>query len=151
MELIVDAAQIGGRYLAAAFLCEKILREADGAISCIRIFDKYMIPEPAEGAITRIDFSVFISFRSGMFRGPASVKIRPVTPSGTSLPQMEFPVHFEGDDERGVFVMLNMGFQPQENGLFWFDVLLDEELITRMPLRIVFLRPGGMVAPPSRQ
>lgn len=63
------------------------------------------------------------------------------------MSSLEFPLNFEGDNERGAAVMLNMGFVPQEQGLHWFDVILDDELITRIPLRVVFQRVGPVASP----
>jgi hypothetical protein len=45
----------------------------------------------------------------------------------------------EGDD-RGVQLTLNLGFLAEEEGLFWFEVFLLEQLVTKVPLRIVYQR-----------
>jgi len=44
----------------------------------------------------------------------------------------------EGDDDRGVNVRLLIQFTAEEEGIYWFDVLLDDEVVTRMPLRVVY-------------
>lgn len=136
----------GGRYISLAVFCERILTEQDGGISLIRIFDRYSLAAPSpEAQPTPIPLNVVIMLRAGMFRGPATIKISPVSPSGTTLSTLEFPVNFEGDNERGTAVMLNMGFVPTEQGLYWFDIRLDDEMITRIPLRVVFQRVGPVL------
>ena len=138
-------------YLSVATFCEKILTEADGGVSLIRMFDRYSLPAPSpQTPASPIPLNAAIILRSGIFRGPATLKIRPNSPSGQELPTLEFPIHFEGDDERGSAIMVNMGFAPPEQGLFWFDVILDDELITRIPLRVIFQRLGPVpVRPPQ--
>lgn len=57
----------------------------------------------------------------------------------------ELPVFFEGQD-RGVNVVLNINFAAEEEGIYWFDVLLHEQLVTRIPLRILYQRIGPQTA-----
>jgi hypothetical protein len=139
----------GGRYISVAVFCEKVLREGDGGLSLIRIFDRYSVPAPSpQTPPANIPLNVVVLLRSGMFRGPATLKIRPVSPSEQQLSTLEFPVNFEGDNERGAAIILNMGFAPPEQGLYWFDIILDDELITRIPLRVLFQRMGPVVGGP---
>ena len=43
---------------------------------------------------------------------------------------------FEGDD-RGVNVNLNLqGFAFDLEGLYWFDITINDNLLTRVPMRI---------------
>jgi hypothetical protein len=138
----------GGRFISLAVFCEKVLTEADGAISLIRIFDRYSVQAPSpQNPAANIPLNVVVMLRSGMFRGPATLKFLPNSPSGQILSTLEFPILFEGDDERGSAVMLNMGFAPPEAGLYWFDILLDDDMVTRIPLRVVFQRTGPVVGP----
>jgi hypothetical protein len=65
--------------------------------------------------------------------------IRPKSPNKEDLPQMTFPVLFEGDDDRGNALIAQMNFVANQEGLYWFDVHLNEELATRMPLPSVGL------------
>src|SRR5437879_267256 len=102
-------------YLAIAVFCEKVLREGDGVMSLIRVFDRYSLPAPsAQTPPSPIPLNLVILMRSGIFRGPATIKLRPVSPSGEEKPVLEFPTHFEGDDERGAALVLTMGFLATE-------------------------------------
>lgn len=63
----------GGPYLSAAFLCEKVLTEADGVKSAIRIFDRttHTIAGPAPPTEMQpfdYEFMLFIRFKSGAAR-----------------------------------------------------------------------------------
>ena len=53
---------------------------------------------------------------------------------------MEFPMLFEGDEDRGAAVVAQIAFPVSEEGIYWFDVSLFNEDITRMPLRVLYQR-----------
>jgi hypothetical protein len=137
-----------GQHLSIAVLCEKILQEQDGGISLIRVFDRYNVPEPTETVpVLTIPLTLVVLMRSGIFRGPSTLKIQGYSPSGQALPPIEVPMLFEGDDERGALVAVNIGFAAKEQGLHWFDVSVDDQPKTRIPLRIVFQKGGSGVLP----
>lgn len=129
-------------YLAVAVFCEKVLRESDNVLSFIRIVDRINVfgpaPEIKNSPIQAIPLTMMIIFKSGILRGKQLISVRPIAPNGEPMPEMSFPLLFEGDDERGNALQTNMQFQPREEGLFWFDVYLNEEFVTRMPLRVTY-------------
>jgi len=145
----------GGPYLQTACLCERVLEEKDGVLSAIRIVDRIGIqaqfapgqPAPAMPAIP-VSLWVLISFKAGRARGSYSVRIEPRTPAGLKMPGPTVPVLLEGDDDRGVNLKLNLNFVAQEQGTYWFDVLFEDQLVTRMPLRVIY-QPMTMSLPPQ--
>ncbi len=126
-----------------ALFCEKVLREADGVMSVIRVIDRFTVhgttPEMPPSVLP---FTIVISFKSGFMRGKQVIAIRPKSPTGEDLPAMEFPVLFEGDDDRGVAMGFPVQWIPPEEGLYWWDVYLNQEMVTRMPLRVIYQRTG---------
>ncbi len=88
--------------------------------------------------------NAFISFKSGSARGRHTVKLRIETPSGLKLPEQLLPVLFEGED-RGVNLMLGINIVVDQEGVYWFDVLLEDVLLTRIPLRILYQRIGQSI------
>ena len=144
-----------GPHLAAAFLCEKVLREADGVVSAIRIVDRVnhtvVGPNPPEEMEPfDYEFTLFISFKAGSARGPMALEIRAQKPSGTSSSPFRQTVNFEGDDERGVNVIGSLKLRLDMAGLHWFDVFLDGHRVTRIPLRVVYLPQITQAANPGR-
>lgn len=138
------APESGGPYLQMAIFCERVLQERDGVISAIRIIDR--ITRAASGPATPeemppvpVNLFVLLAFKSGSARGRHTVHLRPEDPSGLKLAETSLPILFEAEDQ-GAVITLNLGFEAQHEGLYWFDVSLDEELITRMPLRVVYQR-----------
>jgi len=149
-------AFVNGPYLAMAILCEKALQEQDGVMSVIRVVDRVLHTVAGPSAPESmpplpINLVAVVSFKSGEARGRYAVKLRPETPSGLKKQEISLPVLFEGGEDRGVNVIVNISLQVQEEGLYWFDVLLDDVVVTRIPLRVVYHRFSlGGAAPPSQ-
>ena len=133
-----------GPYLATAVLCEKVLQEKDGVAILIRIVDRVSVTgagteAPEDMPPVTLSFTLALGFKAGIARGKYAVSVRGETPSGEVLPEVTMSVLFEGE-ERGVNVFMNLNFQAKEEGLFWFDVLLEGALVTRVPLRVLYQR-----------
>ncbi len=134
----------GGPYLSVAALCERVLTEGDGVLSAIRIVDRITHVASDPGAPEEmppipVSLTALVVLKSGAARGRHALKIRPEDPAGMRLPEISLPILFEGED-RGASVVVNLALQVQREGLYWFDVYLDEERITRMPMRVVYHR-----------
>jgi len=135
----------GGPYLQNALICEKMLREADGVQSFIRVVDRIMVgavgtDPPAEMPPQTLDLTLAISLKGGDARGRHAIKIRPEMPSGEQMPALEIHLQIEGE-ERGNNVNINLnGIIFGSEGLWWFDVLFgdNEVLLTRVPLRLSY-------------
>lgn len=148
---MAEQLNISGPHLQVAVFCEKVLIERDGAFSLIRVIDRFNISgHLPEMPPNNINFTIFVSFKAGFCRGKMSLKIVPTTPNGKELPGLSFTVLFEGDDERGVNVQGNMTMIVQEEGRYWFDVLLGDTLVTRMPLMVVY-QQTQFVGQPGQQ
>lgn len=138
-----------GPYLIAALLCEKILQEKDETVSIIRMVDRVTLTtqaalSPETLPPIALNLNAFISFKSGSARGRHTVKLRIETPSGLKLPEQLLPVLFEGED-RGVNLILGINIVVDQEGVYWFDVLLEDVLLTRIPLRILYQRIGQSI------
>lgn len=130
----------GGPYVGIAVFCEKLLKEADGVASLIRVVDRITFGIPTPGAApTAYPLVAVLMFKAGDARGTFAVALRSIGPSGQQLGTIETPVLFEGED-RGVTVALQFAFQPAEEGLHWFDVMVEGQRVTRIPLRAVYRR-----------
>ncbi len=141
-----------GPYVAVATLCDAVLKEEDGRISCIRFMDRidvnmtFPASVPEAQQIPAIPFPVhgLLSFKSGGFKGKKTIKINLVAPSGKLVESegkisQTFPAVFQGG-EHGFNLVLDVTLQTREEGLYYFDILLDEEMMTRIPLRVAFTK-----------
>lgn len=144
-----------GPYLSAAFFCERVLQERDGVLSFIRVVDRWNIVGPTQTMPpTTIQATLVALFKSGTLRASAQLTITPVSPSGERMQSVVLPVLFEGDDERGGGTILPLGFPVKDPGLYWFEVGLavqgaPAEVMTNIPMRIVYLQTGSMMPPPN--
>jgi hypothetical protein len=136
-----DQENIFRAHLHVATFCEKVLREADGVNSIIRMVDRFIVQgDSEEMPPVVLQFTVYISFKSGFMRGKQKIAMRPKSPDGNDMPGMDFPVLFEGDNDRGVALTFPVRWAVQEEGTFWWEVFLNDELVTSMPLRVIYQR-----------
>jgi hypothetical protein len=145
---------ITGPFLQIAALCEQVLEEKTGVLSLIRIVDRLqvVIPTNSMGQAASpppYTLTVIVSMRSGTARGSHELTIRPEAPNGMKQASFAVTVLFEGED-RGVNVVLPIPIQTDIEGLYWFDVLLDDKLLTRVPMRIVHQRVSFGFPPPQQ-
>ena len=133
-----------GPYVSVAAICESVLQEQDGKVSCIRFIDVLNVTvnqeQPKTPVTVPIEVRAFVSFKSGPFVGSKNCMLRLVSPSGKTGQLAEdapksFPMVFNGG-EHGYNLLLTFNLPVRESGLYWFDVLLDEEVCTRIPLKI---------------
>jgi hypothetical protein len=139
----------GGPYVMLAVLCEQAIVAQDGRISVINVVEQVTHgragPEvPDEMPPFTFQIKSVVELVGGSATGRFAVKIRPEDPSGRQLPAIEHPVRFgEGS---GVRLMGDLQIELAVEGRYWIDVVLvkgrgetqDEELLTRMPLNVVY-------------
>ncbi len=133
-----------GPYIQMAGLCEQVIEDKTGVLSLIRIIDTITHTEsrpdaPAEMPSVTYPMKMVIMFKAGRARGRHELKIVPELPSGEVKDPVIQSVQFEGE-ERGSNYVINMMFTFNMEGLYWFNVYLDDSIITRVPLRVKYNR-----------
>jgi hypothetical protein len=133
-----------GPFLSAALLCETVLVEQDGVKSAIRIIDR--VTRTAVGSNPPSDMEPFsyqikllLKFKSGWARGVHKVKIQPAKPSGELMPELVRSVLFEGEEDRGVDMIIDTRLKLDQTGIYWIYIYLNDELVTQIPLRVVYI------------
>ena len=137
-----------GPHLSAAFFCEKMLKEADGVATFIRMVDILMVPKPEAAPLgpdgkpihVATEITAIVVLKSGNAKGESSIKLVANFPSGDALELFKTNVVLVGD-EKGVNIYAQIPVPITEEGLYWYDVVVDGETITRMPLRIKYVQP----------
>lgn len=132
-----------GPFVQMATLCEKTLQEADGVLSIIRAVDRVVVtaegPDlPTDLPRGRLPLILVVMLKSDEARGRYPITLRTQQPSGLYLEDRTFDAIFEGE-ERGFNLILQIDVDAVE-GLYWFDVVLNDQLLTRVPLRIMYRR-----------
>lgn len=134
----------GGPYLSAAFFCEKVLVEQDNVKSVVRIIDRVthtvLAPSPPQ-ELTPFPYNMtlFMRFKSGRARGTYTLEVQPTKPSGEAMPANRNTILFEGEDDRGVDTIINTMITFDQVGIYWFNISLNDERITRIPFRVVYM------------
>ncbi len=83
--------------------------------------------------------NLVVMLKSGMALGRSEVKIIPHLPDGATEDSMYFTVHFEGA-EKGVNLVVGLGFEFKLEGVYWFKVYIDDVKVTELPIRIKYDR-----------
>lgn len=137
-----------GPYVQVACFCDVVLQDTSGAISLIRVIDTIYRsgsgPNPPEDMQSfNHSFNMVIMLKSGKARGRYNVTITPEMPNGETKDPILFTVHFDGE-EKGANIITRMEFQFKYEGLYWFNVKLDDNLLTAIPLRVRYQRVSIM-------
>jgi hypothetical protein len=98
-------------------------------------------PSPENMQPTSLNLNAFLSFRSGAAKGRNTIKWVMEEPSGIRGPEQLLPALFEGED-RGANFILGLPLTVNQEGVYWFDIFLEDQLLTRIPLRILYQRIG---------
>ncbi len=133
-----------GPYVQMAGFCDQVIEDKAGVLSLIRIIDTIVHTEarpdaPAEMSPVTHPVRMVIMLKSGRARGRHELKIVPEMPSGEAKAPLIQSIQMEGED-RGVNRIINMLFTFTMEGLYWFNVYLDDSLLTRIPLRLKYNR-----------
>jgi len=128
-------------YVTAALLCEKVLQEKDEVLSVLRIIDRLQyrleMPEPIPKDLKPIiNIQGLVGIKSGPCKGEHAIKVIAEKPNGERKEAASYPVTFLGGDH-GQNIILNIGLGIDQDGLYWFDVVFDEEVLTRIPLMVI--------------
>jgi hypothetical protein len=137
-------------WVQVAAICHTALVEATGQLSVIRITDRIAIggvtpqmqPQP-------LQVTMALSIKSGEMHGQYNLRIRVTSPQGQETMGQDIMILFEGGD-RGVQSVIPIAMVVTETGTYWFDIVLEEEVLTRVPLTVLYQRmqlPPGMVPP----
>jgi hypothetical protein len=125
-------------FVQIACICEKVLVEPDSVASLIRVVDTYFLDVPKElpaNLKAMLGLSVFISLKSGDVTGEHEIGLRLITPDGSQHGIRKWPADFRGA-ESGVNLKIAFSLGTPQYGLYWFDVLWGEEVLTRIPFRL---------------
>ncbi len=144
-------------WVQIAAFCQTAIQEATGALSIIRVLDRLgLAGMTAEMQPQPLQLTMVLVLKSDLMNGQYTANIRCTSPLGNITTGPDMPFLFEGQD-RGVQLILPAAVLATEHGLYWFDVLVEGEIITRVPLRVLYQRiqlppgmtPGGTGMPPG--
>ena len=83
-----------------------------------------------------INIQGFVSLKSGLVVGDHAITIIVEKPSGDRNEILSVAVNFRGK-EQGQNIILRLGLGVEQDGLYWFDVAFDGDVLTRIPLAVM--------------
>jgi len=128
-------------YLTAALICEKVLEEKDGNLSVIRIADRlefHVPPGLASDQTPVANLSGLVALKSGQSKGgPFKLRFDLIRPSGDRKTVSTIDAQLAEGEDQGANFIIQFGIRLEQEGLHWFDVFFDDELLTRIPLTLL--------------
>ena len=133
-----------GPHIQLAAFCETVIEDRSGVLSLIRVIDQWTLS--AQGPVVpehlpsgQLGLTCVITLKSGEARGRHKLELVPELPSGQRLDAIAtVPVNLEGG-HRGNNLVMNLQYEVSQEGTHWFDVILnDNQLLTRMPLTVIY-------------
>jgi hypothetical protein len=125
--------------LTAALLCEKVLVDQDGALTPVRIVDVITLPSGTvieAGSILKLDLTLLFLFKSGEARGDRQFRLFLVKPSGNREEAGTWTSTFAAPPEGGANIRMGLALKWEREGLYWFEVFLEDTELARIPVRV---------------
>jgi hypothetical protein len=128
----------GPEVYVSVFVCKDVLREeATGIVSAIRILDTVTveIPEGVDAfTFNSVPFRALISYRSN---APCSFMLgmSATGPSGERADRTIGEFHSQGGVEGGL-INADISVRTELEGTYWFELFVNNEIATKIPLRI---------------
>lgn len=131
-----------GPFVQAACFCDMTITGDDNTLSIIRIVDTITHTTrgpspPEEMPAFEYKLVLVLILKPGKARGRSTIMLIPELPNGSTKRPNETTIHFDGE-EKGSNIIMNVIFTFELEGLYWFNVLLDEVKITAIPLRVMY-------------
>jgi hypothetical protein len=165
--------------ICAALFCGQILVDKDNVVSAIRIVDIMTVqkieagqsfPVTASGAFggpvgmfqqtqtiagvpqptpyLAAQTNLLIMIKAGNAKGDRLFRIDAICPSGKKEKGQEVTINLIGN-EFGVNISGPYLVRADEEGLYWYEVLINDRVLTKMPLRIVHAMPIPQMEQPA--
>ena len=132
-----DAA---GPFVAMAVFCERLDQQPDGTVDVLGVVDGVSLSRDADPGGDAFDASApvvrlvgLVSIRAGAARGPHTLALRAPFPDGELGAALSKPIELS-DRSPGATFGFPFELEARDTGTYWFDVLYDDALLTRIPL-----------------
>lgn len=129
---------------ATSFLCERLLREEDKAMSAIRMVDSWIFgarPDSTDNALAVVD-TTFVTILKCEIEKRFTVTIEGVRPDGVKFGHFESQVSLSGG-ANGHAIAMPLLFSVAVFGVHWMEVSVEGEILQRIPLRASLDTPSA--------
>jgi hypothetical protein len=122
---------VSGPWIQTAVLCERVEGEDLGKVTAADIVDGVAI----EGG-SQLDLNLMIALVRGDWQGAIRLHVVAYNPEGAAISAMDV----EGDPPAIPYalsrIVVPIELVPGQPGVYWFDLTIEDRIITRVPLRI---------------
>ena len=131
-----------GPYVQAALLCERVVQESGGRVTIVRLIDRVVAPAAvhlAQIPPTIVSCHAVIILKTGSRPGNYKLRLLLKSPSKRPLREFSLDISLPDEEDQGINVVMPIQFTAIEEGVYWFEVRLNnEELpLTKTSLRLV--------------
>ncbi len=130
-----------GPFLTMAVFCDTVIEGKDNVLSIIRLVDTANVtipPDTQQPIRVSINVTLASSFRAGGAKGTYTLKLEVETPTNKISVIGETPISFQGPAEQGANIISSLELQIQDEGVYWFNIYLEDKFMTRVPLRVAY-------------
>ncbi|MCH7488294.1 MAG: hypothetical protein IIB23_01550 [Chloroflexi bacterium] len=143
-----------GPFIQAALFAEVILEDKTGTLSVIRIIDRFthvvqgQSPPENLPPFTR-QLNTLISLKPGKAMGRQDFTLTMEKPDTHREAVAQGSFNFAGGRNQGVNLRLVLHVTIDQEGIYFFDFEIDEHILTRMPLEVIYQRVVATGQPPE--
>jgi len=143
-------------YLSIAAICEKVLNERDDVLSGIRFISRLSVSVsqtnvPEKMPVVPFEIFIFVSFKAGPARGKRRIHLYIYNPKGERSPHNPSTSAVYTEDTQSTNLITQLKLVTSDEGIYWFDVLVDDDVITRIPFEVKYIREPVQQADPQMQ
>jgi hypothetical protein len=133
----MSATSQAGPYVALAVFCTRIDRQTDGSTDVIGVVETLNLDSPFSPPMTNnsLMMTAVVSVRGDTMRGAYPLAIRGHYPDGTPGTTLSQLIEFS-DAQPTATIALPIQIAIGDLGEYWFDVTLDQQLLTRVRLDV---------------
>ena len=91
------------------------------------------------------DLAIVVALTSDELKGIFDLTLKPVMPDGEVLAPATLPIELEGPGiVKPTFTRVSIPIELE--GVYWFDLIFQDVLLTRMPLQVMYKRETQAVS-----
>jgi len=129
-----------GPYVQAALLCQRVTQPHPSApITIVGLIDRVVVqvPHRISPQPSVVYCHAVVILKTGSRPGNHRLRLTLTSPSGRPLREFSLDITLPNEPDQGVNVVMPIQFTASEEGIYWFDVRLDNETLplTRISFR----------------
>ena len=129
-----------GPYIQAALLCQRVTQPHPNApITIVGLIDRVVVraPHGISEQPSVVHCHAVVILKTGSRPGNHRLRLTLTSPSGRPLREFSLDITLPNEPDQRVNVVMPIQFTASEEGIYWFDVRLDNETLplTRISFR----------------